>query len=190
MYAAHIHQDHYLPQVVLQWWWLLNCKTPRRCPAGTYVILLSRHHVYMSRHDTPRDQGHGTDRGTASVSRSAPFECHLKFKRLKVQVDRAWAAVWALQKAGKLRREEMTLKGGGLVVTSKLVLTIYLADDLLSYTMESSGEVEPLWWHQHSNPQCPHDVVEVFNELHEVVILVKSNSWTTNGSDKNTLEWR
>ena len=52
--------------------------------------------------------------------------------------------MWALQKAGKLRREEMTLKGGGLVVTSKLVLTIYLADDLLSYTMESSGEVEPL----------------------------------------------
>ena len=47
--------------------------------------------------------------------------------------------MWALQKAGKLRREEMTLKRGGLVVTSKLVLTIYLADDLLSYTTESSG---------------------------------------------------
>ena len=51
--------------------------------------------------------------------------------------------MWTLQKV-KLRREQMTLRGDGHAVTRKLVLTNYSADDLLSYTTESSGKVEPL----------------------------------------------
>ena len=40
--------------------------------------------------------------------------------------------LWCGLKA-KLRGEEMTLRGDRLAVTRKLVLTIYSADDLLSY---------------------------------------------------------
>ena len=56
-YAAHHHQDRYLPQVVLQC--MPACKIPRRCLTGSYIVLLSHHHMYTSRHDDPRGQGHG-----------------------------------------------------------------------------------------------------------------------------------
>ena len=51
-YASHHHQDHYVPQVVLQC--MPACKIPRRCPTGSYILLLSYHHMYTSRHDDPR----------------------------------------------------------------------------------------------------------------------------------------